>query len=615
MRRRLALAQALLGEPELLVLDEPTAGLDPEQRLRFRELVSEIGEHRTVLLSTHQTEDVAALCHRVVVLTGGEVRFDGSVPALADLARGRVWISDAPGARRPPVLADGRRPHPQHRRPAGRRRPRRTHHRGRLPAAGRRAARRDGGLTCPPPSSSPTSTAPDTTGDGVPAADPPASPGRTAIALARFEGKKLLRHPAFLVGMALTPWLFLMATSDTGETWIHFEVAIALGLVPLGWLTMVAANLGALRSRRHRTEDLFQSLPTSPAVRTAAHNLSTLATVPVAVVFAAVCAVLVQVNADPLGSFGPAELATGVLLVVGGGAVGVLVARWLPRPAVCLPAIGATMFLQGKLTDFSPSPARWLSFVVDPLSSFAAVEQRPAGWHVGWLAAWIALVGVAGVARHGMPRRLGVVALGVAVVALGTGFAQTRPVSAEEAAAMADYISRPAAHQTCREQADVRYCAYDDLGTRLADWRPPVEARPDPAARRRAGTGASRSRNGPTPSSATATARPVGLLSTLPGPVRDRLTPEGVWPARREGPPRHRDLGLLELLGGRAVPRGADRGVGRRPTAESLAPRPALPGSGTGPGGGRPVARRPVQPGGGQGPGAPSGAVGPQRRR
>jgi ABC-2 type transport system ATP-binding protein len=68
MRRRVALAQSLLGDPELLVLDEPTAGLDPEQRLRFRDVVSRVGEGRTVILSTHQTEDVAALCHRVVVI-------------------------------------------------------------------------------------------------------------------------------------------------------------------------------------------------------------------------------------------------------------------------------------------------------------------------------------------------------------------------------------------------------------------------------------------------------------------------------------------------------------------------------------------------------------------
>ena len=68
MRRSAALAASLLGDPQFLVLDEPTAGLDPEQRLRFRELVSRAGEGRAVLLSTHQTEDVAALCQDVVVL-------------------------------------------------------------------------------------------------------------------------------------------------------------------------------------------------------------------------------------------------------------------------------------------------------------------------------------------------------------------------------------------------------------------------------------------------------------------------------------------------------------------------------------------------------------------
>jgi ABC-2 type transport system ATP-binding protein len=94
MRRRLALAQALLGDPELLVLDEPTAGLDPEQRLRFREVVSQLPLRTTVLLSTHQTEDVSALCERVIVLAGGEIRFDGTPPALAVTAGGRVWIAD-----------------------------------------------------------------------------------------------------------------------------------------------------------------------------------------------------------------------------------------------------------------------------------------------------------------------------------------------------------------------------------------------------------------------------------------------------------------------------------------------------------------------------------------
>lgn len=93
MRRRLALAQALIGSPPFLVLDEPTAGLDPEQRFRFRELISELAEERIVLLSTHQTEDVAAICDRVLVMNAGRIHFDGTTRELADIAAGRVWLS------------------------------------------------------------------------------------------------------------------------------------------------------------------------------------------------------------------------------------------------------------------------------------------------------------------------------------------------------------------------------------------------------------------------------------------------------------------------------------------------------------------------------------------
>ena len=98
MRRRVALAQALLGEPELVILDEPTAGLDPEQRLRFREMFSELAERRTVVLSTHQTEDVAALCGRVVVMNAGGTLFTGTPPELAAVARGAVWLADERGS-------------------------------------------------------------------------------------------------------------------------------------------------------------------------------------------------------------------------------------------------------------------------------------------------------------------------------------------------------------------------------------------------------------------------------------------------------------------------------------------------------------------------------------
>lgn len=98
MKRRVVLAQALLCDPDLLVLDEPTAGLDPEQRLRFRELLSDVSGNSVVVLSTHQTEDVAAVCNRVVVIHEGAVRFDGTTHALAELARGRVWLADGRAA-------------------------------------------------------------------------------------------------------------------------------------------------------------------------------------------------------------------------------------------------------------------------------------------------------------------------------------------------------------------------------------------------------------------------------------------------------------------------------------------------------------------------------------
>ncbi|MFE9031634.1 ABC transporter ATP-binding protein [Streptomyces iakyrus] len=101
MRQRVALAAALAGDPGFLVLDEPTVGLDPEQRMRFRELIAGAGEGRTVLLSTHQTEDVAMLCHRVIVMAGGRVRFEGTPAELTARAAGRVWSSTErdPGAK------------------------------------------------------------------------------------------------------------------------------------------------------------------------------------------------------------------------------------------------------------------------------------------------------------------------------------------------------------------------------------------------------------------------------------------------------------------------------------------------------------------------------------
>ena len=104
-RHRVGLAQALIGDPDLLVLDEPTSGLDPEQRASLRGVLSAAGRRSTVLLATHQTEDVAALCEQVVVLDGGRVRWQGRVTDLVATAAGRVWLADSPS---PDALASWR---------------------------------------------------------------------------------------------------------------------------------------------------------------------------------------------------------------------------------------------------------------------------------------------------------------------------------------------------------------------------------------------------------------------------------------------------------------------------------------------------------------------------
>lgn len=108
-RQRVGLAAALLGRPALLILDEPAAGLDPDQRLRLRSVLSEAGTVGTVVLSTHQTAEVAAFCQRVIVVHAGCVVFSGAPSELADLADGRVWVDDHadPGSVRAWVTSDG----------------------------------------------------------------------------------------------------------------------------------------------------------------------------------------------------------------------------------------------------------------------------------------------------------------------------------------------------------------------------------------------------------------------------------------------------------------------------------------------------------------------------
>jgi ABC-type multidrug transport system ATPase subunit len=96
MRQRFGIVQALLGNPRLVIVDEPTAGLDPEERNRFHNLLSEIGENIVVILSTHIVEDVSDLCPRMAVLAGGRVLVEGKPSELIAALAGRVWRKTVP---------------------------------------------------------------------------------------------------------------------------------------------------------------------------------------------------------------------------------------------------------------------------------------------------------------------------------------------------------------------------------------------------------------------------------------------------------------------------------------------------------------------------------------
>lgn len=92
MKRRLGIAQALIGEPKIIIVDEPTTGLDPEERIRFRNILSEISQKEvTIILSTHIIGDISSVCNDLALLNKGELHFKGSPYELINKARGHVW--------------------------------------------------------------------------------------------------------------------------------------------------------------------------------------------------------------------------------------------------------------------------------------------------------------------------------------------------------------------------------------------------------------------------------------------------------------------------------------------------------------------------------------------
>lgn len=91
MVRRLGIAQAILGDPKIIVVDEPTAGLDPEERIRFRRLLRQLGRETIVIISTHIVEDIEATCDKAAILHKGQLIKSGDIHTLGKIAQGKVW--------------------------------------------------------------------------------------------------------------------------------------------------------------------------------------------------------------------------------------------------------------------------------------------------------------------------------------------------------------------------------------------------------------------------------------------------------------------------------------------------------------------------------------------
>jgi hypothetical protein len=307
----------------------------------------------------------------------------------------------------------------------------------------------------------------------------PGTKWRVLVPLGRTDVRLVLRHPAFVVGVLVTP-LMLFAATESVTSWRYASAGIALGLVPLGWLTIIAVDLVMLRPRRTGTDELFATLPTPQPVRTSAMLSAAIGPVIVSIVLAVAWVLVVSSRDAVRGSPRWAEIAAGVLIVAGSVCVGVAVARWLPNPGFGVLAAAATMVIQARFLDVTTWPwdrtegdqLRFLGFLASPtgvVDDF--LEVRPAGWHLAYLGGLVVVMAGVALAREGMRRPVAIVIGAGVLVAATAGWSQIRPLSAAQQDAMVSYLVEPAGHQICDTSAAVRFCSYPNFAGQLVGWQ------------------------------------------------------------------------------------------------------------------------------------------------
>lgn len=303
--------------------------------------------------------------------------------------------------------------------------------------------------------------------------------------LARADTRRLLRHPAFVVGVLLTPLMLAAATLTEETSWWRISPATALALVPLGWATIIASNLLCLQPRRTGADELFAAAPAPQPVRTAGLILSAVPAAAVAAVLAVGWLVILDGGGDLTGSPRPLEISAGLLIVAGSVTVGVGVARWLPGAGFGILAAVATAVIQARFFEVASwpwnrseaDPLRFLGFLAGPTSAGGPdLEIRPAGWHLVYLAGLVLVMAGIALARDGVPRLVGgLLAAALALTAMA-GWVQVRPPTDRQVARMIAFLTDPESGRTCTNEGPVRYCASGENLSRVAHWRRRVAA-------------------------------------------------------------------------------------------------------------------------------------------
>jgi hypothetical protein len=308
---------------------------------------------------------------------------------------------------------------------------------------------------------------------------------RTAvIALARAEGRRLARHPMVLAGVVFALAAFVVATRGSAPVLQRDDILTGLSLLPVAAGTFLAANLAALRGRRHGTDELYDSLVLSPADRTEGLLLALLwpAAVSVLLVAAEIAYLLFQ---QSVGSPSPLELLVGPAIVLLGGTLGIALARWMPSLVAGPVGLVALVSIQAYLLFRLPGGTlhqpqnRWLApWVPMAVSGYPPRELvvRPAGWHIGYLVALVLLVSAVALLRFRPAAGPALAAALCLALVLAAASVQLRAPTSGQSAALEDLLLRPERHQTCLVRDNIRYCAYPAYVPWIDRWAVPVEA-------------------------------------------------------------------------------------------------------------------------------------------